>query len=103
MKRVRAVKLPRFKSERDEAEFWSTHDSTRYWHEFAEVHEPLDLAPDVAEKIVRRTRQKRLISLRLEAWQVRLARAIAARRRVPYLAVIRGWVEEGIRITGAAR
>lgn len=96
MKRVRK-KLPRFKNEGEEAEFWATHDTGDYWDQFNDVEEPLELDSKLARTIDRRARRKRLISIRLESWQLRLARAVAARRHMPYHAVIRNWVSEGIR------
>ncbi|MBI2933828.1 MAG: hypothetical protein HYY16_19465 [Planctomycetes bacterium] len=97
MKKNAKAKLPRFKSEKEEAEFWATHDSVDYWREFEEVREPLEFDPKLARAIDRRSRKKELISIRLEKWQIRLARAIAARQRIPYHTIIRAWVTEGIR------
>jgi hypothetical protein len=97
----KARPLPTFRNEAEEAEFWATHDSADYWDEFQDVDEPLELDPELAQAIDRRSRRKTLVSLRLEAWQVRLARAVAARRRLPYHAVLRGWIEQGIRSRGA--
>ena len=96
MRKVRKT-LPRFKNEGEEAEFWATHDTADYWDQFKDVEEPLELDPKLARAIDHRARRKRLISIRLEAWQLRLARAVAARRHIPYHAVIRNWVSEGIR------
>lgn len=99
---TRKKKVPRFRTEADEAEFWSTHDSAEYWDDLEKVLEPLELDPALERAIDRRARQKKIISLRLEDWQIRLARAIAAKRKVPYHSVIRGWIEQGIRGTRAA-
>jgi predicted DNA binding CopG/RHH family protein len=90
-------KLPRFRSEGEEADFWATNDSADYWEEFQDIEEPLELSPELTTAIDRRARRKQMISIRLETWQVRLAKAMAARRGVPYHAIIRGWVTEGIR------
>jgi hypothetical protein len=95
-------KVPRFKTETEEAEFWSTHDSTEYWDDLEKVLEPLELEPSLERSIDRRAKRKKIISIRLEDWQIRLARAIAAKRKVPYHSVIRAWVEHGIRSTRAA-
>jgi len=94
-------KLPKFKSEAEEAEFWATHDSTNYWEEFQYVTEPLEIEPRLAWAIDRKARRKQLVSIRLESWQVRLARAVAVRSGVPYHTVIRNWVSRGISRTQA--
>ena len=44
-------RLPRFKNETDEAEFWATHDSTDCWSDFEDVEEPLELDPDLVKAI----------------------------------------------------
>jgi len=67
-----------------------------YWDSFEEVRDPVELDPKLVRAIDRRSRRKQLISIRLEAWQIRLAKATAARERIPYHAVIRRWIEEGI-------
>jgi hypothetical protein len=36
-------------------------------------------------------------AIRLENWQIRLAKATASRQKVPYPTVIRRWIDEGIR------
>jgi hypothetical protein len=100
--RAKRKKVPRFRTEADEAQFWSTHDSTEYWNDLEKVLEPFELDPVLERTIDRRARQKKIISIRLEDWQIRLARAIAARRKVPYHSVIRAWIEQGIRSTRAA-
>jgi len=102
MKAKPRKKLPRFKSEEEEADFWASNDSTEYWDTFAEMEETLELEPTLAKAIARRARRKELISIRLETWQVRLARAIAARQGIPYHTVIRNWVSRGIRAQSKA-
>ena len=101
MKKKSKKKLPHFKSETEEAEFWATHDSVDYWEMFEDMEESLDVDPELLQTIDQRSKRKQLISLRLEKWQIRLARAVAARRGVPYHSVIRNWVAEGIRSTHA--
>jgi predicted DNA binding CopG/RHH family protein len=103
MKRKVSKKLPRFRSEAEESEFWASHDSTEYWDEFEDVDETVELDPELARSIDQRTRRKQLISIRLESWQIRLARAVAARQGIPYHTVIRNWVSAGIHAKQARR
>lgn len=39
------IKIPKFKSEKEEREFWDTHDSTEYWEDTEEV-ESFELSKD---------------------------------------------------------
>lgn len=90
-------KLPRFKTERDEARFWATHDSVEYWSSFPEDRETLELDPELVRAIDSRAKRKQLISLRLEPRQVRLAKSVAVRQHVPYHTVLRNWIDLGMR------
>lgn len=100
-RRTTRGRLPAFRARKDFVRFVETHDLANYWDEFEEVREPLEVEPELARSIDRRVHRKELISLRLEGWQIRLARAVAARERIAYHAVIRRWIEEGL--TGSRR
>jgi predicted DNA binding CopG/RHH family protein len=89
-------KLPKFKNEAEFIRFVETHDLADYWDEFEEVAPPV-LDPKLVKAIDRRARNKKLISIRLEGWQLSLAKAKAAKEGVPYQSVIRRWISEGIR------
>jgi hypothetical protein len=95
-KRSKARQLPVFRSDKDFIQFVETHDLADYWGSFEEVQEPTHLDPRLAGAIDRRSRRKQLISIRLENWQIRFAKATAIRERIPYHAVIRRWIDEGI-------
>ena len=56
----------------------------------------LTLAPELAEGIRERAK-KRLIAIRLPQWQIDGARELARRKKVPYQALMRGWIGEGLR------
>ena len=77
-------RLPKFKDEREEAEFWDTHDST----EFLEETEPVDVA------FVDARPPKKQISLRLDPDVIERLKAIAARKGIGYQTLIRMWVME---------
>lgn len=96
MKKV-GRKLPEFRSQDEFVRFVETHDLADYWDEFEEVKDPVELDPKLAKSIDRRARNKKLISIRLEGWQIRLAKARAVKEGVPYQSVIRRWISEGIR------
>jgi len=89
--------IPKFESEREEAEFWSAHDTTDYWRGAQEVPiEQLEIEPELRAQILENARKKQLVSLRLEKRQIELAKQIARRKTIPYQALIRTWIEEGI-------
>ncbi len=91
------TRIPKFASEREEAEFWSAHDTTDYWQDAEEVPiEQLEVEPELRAQILKSAREKQLISLRLEKRQIKLAKQIARRKTIPYQALIRTWIEAGI-------
>jgi predicted DNA binding CopG/RHH family protein len=92
-----AKRLPAFRSDAEFIRFVETHDLADYWDSFREVKDPIELDPRLARAIDRRSRRKQLISIRLENWQIRLAKATASREKIPYHTVIRRWIDEGIR------
>lgn len=88
------MEIPRFKSAREEAEFWETHDFADYWDDTEEVE--MKVARKLIDK-VQAKRRKRLISLRLAEWQIEKAKKIAANKKMPYQALLRSWINEGLR------
>jgi predicted DNA binding CopG/RHH family protein len=84
------AKIPKFKSEKEEAEFWATHDSTDYLKETKEVR-------------VEFTRpKKKLVSLRLDEKTIKELKKIATSKGIGYLELIRMWVLEHLNKTKAA-
>jgi predicted DNA binding CopG/RHH family protein len=76
-------KIPRFRTEAEEARFWDTHDSTDYLDEF----EP-------AKVTFPSPKPKALISIRIAKPEVVLLRRIAARKGLGYGSLIRMWLTE---------
>src|SRR5450631_3691362 len=93
---MRKKKLPVFKTSDEEAEFWDTHSLTDYMHDLHEVDEVFVLSPALAQRIRERAK-KRLVSIRLAEWEIEKSKEIAKRRKMPYHALIRQWIDEGIR------
>jgi len=77
-------KLPEFRSDQDEAEFWDTHDST----EFLRDTQPVDVT------FVDARPAKKQISLRLDPEAIDKLKAIAQRKGIGYQTLIRMWVME---------
>ena len=83
-------KIPKFRSEREEADFWATHDSTDYLSETKEAK-------------VKFTRpKKKLVSLRLDEYTIDKLKKLAESNGIGYLELVRMWVLENLNKTKAA-
>ncbi len=85
--------VPRFKTEAEEAEYWSTHSLARIWDKLEPVE--FDIAPKLRHIFLRRTRKKP-VTLRLEERQIALAKKLASAKSLSYQALMRSWINEGI-------
>lgn len=91
-------KIPKFKSEKEEAHFWDTHSPLDYPDEFTDVKEPFEFDPALLRKVAkRREERKRSLTLRMGQRQIDLAKVIAIRKGLGYQTQMRMWVIEGIR------
>ena len=79
---MKKSKLPKFKSHKEEAKFWDTHDTTKYLDEFKTAK--LDFSKS----------RKKLVSMRLPEPEIAGLKQIAARKGIGYLTMIRMWVTE---------
>lgn len=84
MKKLR--KVPPFKNEEEEFEFWSTHDSTEYvdWSKAARISLP-NLKPST-----------KTISLRLPAWLLDELRVLANKQDIPYQSLLKMYLSERV-------
>lgn len=90
-------KIPKFKSEKEEAEFWSKHSPLDYPDEFKEIKKPFQFDVDFLKKMAKEHKEKKkTLTLRMEESQVLLAKIIANRLGDYYQSLIRDWVREGI-------
>lgn len=87
-------KLPAFASEREEAEFWDTHNSLDY----LEGHEPvgLELDPELAAAIRQRAGTMKSVIIRLHQSEIEQIRQIAEKRNVSWQSLVRSWIAEAI-------
>jgi predicted DNA binding CopG/RHH family protein len=83
-------KIPKFKSEKAEADFWATHDSVDY----------LAQTKEVTAKFTRP--KKKLVSLRLDERTIKELKTIAARKGIDYIEMVRMWVIESLEKSKAA-
>ena len=89
-------KFPKHKTENMFAGFVDAHDLAPYLEGTELLDKALALAPELADK-VRDRAKKRLIALRLPQWQIEGARRIAKTKRMPYQALMRAWIGQGLR------
>lgn len=89
--------IPRFKSEREEQEFWGSRDSTQFMHELKALPAgEIQLDQKLARKIRERARKKHLIAVRLDDQQYSLAQKIAFKKSLGLSTLIRTWIAQGI-------
>lgn len=85
MKKVK--KIPKFKNEDEEREFWLTHSTMDYIENF----EPVDLyLPNLKPTT-------RSISIRLPEWMIDQLKAIANKHDVPYQSMVKIFLGEKIK------
>ncbi len=79
-------KIPQFKSEEEERDFWKTHDSTEYvdWSKAAKASFP-NLKPST-----------RTISLRLPAWLLNELKVLANKQDIPYQSLLKMYLSERV-------
>ncbi|OGK79193.1 MAG: hypothetical protein A2X52_00955 [Candidatus Rokubacteria bacterium GWC2_70_16] len=85
---------PKFKSDREAAEFWATHDSAPYAGARREV--AVKASPALRRRVAQRAELKKPGTLRLEAQQIAAAKQVARRKSVPYQTLLRMWIAEGL-------
>lgn len=79
------MKVPKFKSLKEERDFWDTHDSTEYHGEFR-----------MTKKVVFVRPKKEVISLRLEPKVIQRLRELADKEGLPATAYARMLIVKGI-------
>ena len=80
---MKKSKIPKFKSEEEEARFWDTHDTTEFLDELKEVRNVKFVKP-----------RKRLISVRMDDRQIQSLKQVAETKGIGYLTLIRLWIME---------
>lgn len=79
--------IPQFKDEKEEAEFWATHDTTEYF----DVDEPLEIEfPNLKPTT-------KTITLRLPVSLLNRIRKLANKKDVPYQSLMKVFLDEKIK------
>lgn len=89
-------KFSHFKSKEEEADFWMSHDTTAFWDSFETIKEPLDVSKELTAWVKSRHEKTKPISIRLYATQLRVAKAIAGKKHIPYQVLLRTLIEKGL-------
>ncbi|MGA7732894.1 MAG: CopG family antitoxin [Chloroflexia bacterium] len=77
------TRIPKFRDEQEEADFWDTHSTTDFFDEIEEI-----------ELRIVDARPKTLISLRLEARMIEQLKLLAKERGLGYQTMMRMWIME---------
>jgi len=89
--------LPKFRSEREAAEYFQAHSVADVWNQLSEV-KPARVSKAIDKSIRERHRAaKSPISIRLGPDQIAAAKKIAAAKSVGYQTQLRMWIAEGIK------
>ncbi len=80
------AKIPKFKSLKEESEFWDTHSILDYWEESKPARGPfVDARPP-----------KKLVPIRFDGAVIDAAKRIAKAKGVGYQTLLRMWAYEGL-------
>jgi predicted DNA binding CopG/RHH family protein len=81
--------MPKFKNERDEREFWTTHDTTDYF-DFSESNRvEIEFDPGIEAPV-------KSISLRLPRDMLNQLKVLANKKDIPYQSLIKVYLAEKI-------
>jgi len=83
-------KLPKFKNEDEEFDFWSSHDSMDFFRETEELQEKLHIS--------RPKRAKQRITMLLDPRLKTALQKIAAEKGIPYQTLIQMWLREMVKL-----
>ncbi len=86
MKKKNLKKVPKFKNEDEEREFWATHDTTEYF----------DLSKAVRVSFPNLKPSTVLTSIRLPAWLLNSIKGIANKKDVPAQSLMKMYLAEKV-------
>jgi predicted DNA binding CopG/RHH family protein len=89
------AKIPKFKSEQEEREFWDTHDFTDYLDDTEPV-KSFTLTDELKKKIEEK-KKKRHLTIRINQKEIDQAKLFAEEKGIGYQTLMRMWIIEGIR------
>ena len=86
---MKKARIPKFKSEDEEFDFWSSHDSTDFFSESEEIDEALEIRKP--------RRKKQRITMLLDPQLKTQLQKLAEEKGIPYQTLIQMWLKERIR------
>ena len=90
-------KIPHFKSEKEEAAYWSRHSAVDHQDELEKIDKPFEFAMALLEKAAMGHKEKKkLLTLRMEESQIFMAKVIAKVYGDNYQSLMRKWIRERI-------
>jgi len=79
-------RIPKFRSLKEESDFWDTHSFADYWDQLDDLKGPLiDARPP-----------KKLVSIRVETALIDAAKRLARSKGIGYQTLLRMWAYEGL-------
>jgi predicted DNA binding CopG/RHH family protein len=81
--------MPKFKNERDEREFWTTHDTTDYFDFSQSNRVEIEFDPGIEAPV-------KSISLRLPRDMLNQLKVLANKKDIPYQSLIKVYLSEKI-------
>lgn len=91
-----ADKIPKFKTDKEEAEFWDTHSAVDFLNELLEMEESIELSDRLREEI-RKKGKRTKISIRVNPEHIKLAKILAKSKGIPYQTLVQMWIVEGLK------
>ncbi|HZX13544.1 MAG TPA: CopG family antitoxin [Thermodesulfobacteriota bacterium] len=91
-----AKKIPTFKTDKEEAEFWDTHSAVDFLDELLEPKEPVELSNRLMKEIYRKSKKTK-ISLRVNPEHINLTKILARSKGIPYQTLVQMWIVEGLK------
>jgi len=90
------MKIPKkFKSEKEEAQFWDKHSAVDFLKETQEVND-FELSDSLKAKIIKRRQNKVLLTLRVDPDLIEQTKKIAERKAIGYQTLMRMWIADGL-------
>lgn len=91
-------KIPEFKSENEEREFWDSHSFLDFPEDVEEI-EPFSLSTELKEEILSGKRRRSMVSLslRFDPFHIALIKKMAKQKSISYQSLIRMWIAEKLK------
>ncbi|MBM3240607.1 hypothetical protein FJZ31_30350 [Candidatus Poribacteria bacterium] len=91
-------KIPEFKDENEEREFWDSHSFLDFPGDVEEI-ESFSLSSELKDEILLGKRRRRMInlSLRFDPFHIALIKRIARQKSISYQSLIRMWIAEKLK------